>query len=242
MLELSGLEAGYGPLPVLHGVSLRAAPGAITALVGPNGAGKTTLLRAVAGLIPARAGEIRLGDTLLNPVPAHERPRLGVVLVPEGRRLFGDQTILDNLLLGASWRIRRDGLGRVTAEARDLLARHAPALAPRAHQLAAALSGGEQQLVAILRGLMARPRVLLLDEPSLGLAPRRVREVFALLQQIAAAGLTVLLVEQMVQQALQVASAAYVLDRGRVVLAGTPAELRDHPELLAAYLGAEARA
>src|SRR5579875_1726769 len=210
MLEIAGLEAGYGPLPVLHGVSLRAAPGVITALVGPNGAGKTTLLRAVAGLIPARAGEIRLEATRLNPVPAHERPRLGVVLVPEGRRLFGDQTILDNLLLGASWRVRRDGLRRVTAEARELLARHAPALAPRAHQLAAALSGGEQQLVAILRGLMARPRVLL--------------------------------VEQMVEQALQVASAAYVLDRGRVVLAGTPAELRDHPELLAAYLGAEARA
>jgi ABC-type branched-subunit amino acid transport system ATPase component len=242
MLEIAGLEAGYGPLPVLHGVSLRAAPGVITALVGPNGAGKTTLLRAVAGLIPARAGEIRLEATRLNPVPAHERPRLGVVLVPEGRRLFGDQTILDNLLLGASWRVRRDGLRRVTAEARELLARHAPALAPRAHQLAAALSGGEQQLVAILRGLMARPRVLLLDEPSLGLAPQRVRDVFALLQQIAAEGLTILLVEQMVQQALQVASAAYVLDRGRVVLAGTPAELRDHPELLAAYLGAEARA
>ncbi len=242
MLEITDVEAGYGPLPVLHGVSLRVVPGAITALVGPNGAGKTTLLRTVAGLVPVRAGAITLDGAALTRVPAHERPGRGVVLVPEGRRLFGDQTILDNLLLGASWRIRRDGLARVTAEAHALLARHAPALAPRARQHAAALSGGEQQLVAILRGLMAHPRVLLLDEPSLGLAPQRVGEMFALLQQIAAEGLAVLLVEQMVQQALRVASAAYVLDRGRIALAGAPAELLDHPELLAAYLGAEARA
>ena len=238
MLEIAGLEAGYGPLPVLHGVSLRAAPGVITALVGPNGAGKTTLLRAVAGLIPARAGEIRLEATRLNPVPAHERPRLGVVLVPEGRRLFGDQTILDNLLLGASWRVRRDGLRRVAAEARELLARHAPALAPRAHQLAAALSGGEQQLVAILRGLMARPRVLLLDEPSLGLAPTLVARLMALLRRLAdELGLAVLLVEQNARSALSVADHAVVLALGRVV-ASERAEALAHKEALRhAYLG-----
>jgi branched-chain amino acid transport system ATP-binding protein len=232
-LRVQDLTAGYGGLPALHGVSLEVRRGEIVALVGANGAGKSTLLRAVAGLLEPRAGRIDLEGRRIDGRAAHEIVRSGIAYVPEGRHLFGRLTVLDNLLLGAFThrdpRARARGLDEVTALF--------PVLKDRARQLAGTLSGGEQQMLAIARGLMSRPRLLLLDEPSLGIAPKLVARIYEALAAINRAGLTLLLVEQNVRAALACASRAYILQTGRMVREGPSAELLGSDLVRRAFLG-----
>jgi len=214
-------------------VSFAVAPGEIVALVGPNGAGKSTLLRAVVGLLPLRGGTVRWEGRPLDGLPTHRIVEAGIALVPEGRRLFTRMTVEENLLLGAfaprAQADRRVGLERVFTLF--------PRLAERRRQLAGSLSGGEQQMVALGRALMSRPRLLLLDEPSLGLAPRVVEAILGTLRQIRQAGLGVLLVEQNVPASLALADRAYVLERGRIALEGRGAALLADPHVRRAYLG-----
>jgi ABC-type branched-subunit amino acid transport system ATPase component len=232
-LTVSGLSVAYGAAAVLHDVSLEVRPGEIVAVIGGNGAGKTTLLKTVAGVLRPVAGRIAVGERSIEGRPAWEVARGGVALVPEGRGIFGDQSVRDNLLLGA---LARPG-GRPSASRVDRALAHFPALRERLDRPAGGLSGGQQQMLAVARGLMAEPRFLLLDEPSLGLAPLLVREIFAVIARLRAEGVTVLLVEQMAAQALALADRAYVLERGRVALHGTAAEIRSNPDVVRAYLG-----
>jgi branched-chain amino acid transport system ATP-binding protein len=230
-LTVRGLSAGYGAIRVLHGVDLHVPAGSVTAMVGANGAGKTTLLKALSGLIPS-TGDVRLDDVPLPSAPAAVVAR-GLGHVPEGRQLFPRMTVQETLELGA-WRLpRRERRGRLE----EVIAVF-PRLAERRQQLAGSMSGGEQQMLAIARALMGRPRLLMLDEPSLGLAPRMVDEVLAVVHRFHARGGTVLLVEQSVATALAVAADAYVLERGRVVLHGPARTLLDSDAIRAAYLGA----
>jgi len=230
-LRVLDLSAGYGGLPALNGVSLEVKRGEIVALVGANGAGKSTLLRAVAGLLQPAAGRIEHEGRRIDGRPAHEIVRSGIAYVPEGRHLFGRLTVLDNLLLGAFTRNdrRQAALDEVTALF--------PVLKERSSQLAGTLSGGEQQMLAIARGLMSRPGVLLLDEPSLGIAPKLVARIYEALAAINRAGLTLLLVEQNVRVALACASRAYVLQTGRIVREGSSAELLGSDLIRRAFLG-----
>ncbi len=232
MLEVLGLAAGYGESRVLDGVSFRAREGEMTCILGPNGAGKTTLLRAVLGLVPA-AGSVRfLGEEIAGR-PTHAIARMGMTMVPEGRRLWGPLSVRENLELGAYG--ERDG-----AAVRDRLARvYAlfPQLLAREAQPCGTLSGGEQQMAAIGRGLMGAPRLLVMDEPSLGLAPRLVRDLFAAIRAIVAAGTAVLLVEQNVHAALAASRYGYVLETGRITLEGEAPALRETPHIRQAYLG-----
>jgi branched-chain amino acid transport system ATP-binding protein len=232
LLEVEGLTVQYGAIRAVGDVSFRVGEGELVALIGSNGAGKSSTLRAIAGLIPAAGGEVRLAGESLRQVPAHELPRRGLVLVPEGRRVFGEMSVLDNLYLGAYTRSSAEiaeGLERVHALF--------PILGERSRQAAGTLSGGEQQMLAIGRGLMARPKVLLLDEPSLGLAPAIVRELFDLLRRLHRDGVTILLVEQNARMALEVADRAYVLQTGRIVTSGPAAELANSDEVRRRYLG-----
>jgi branched-chain amino acid transport system ATP-binding protein len=230
-LRVLDLSAGYGGLPALNGVSLDVRRGEIVALVGANGAGKSTLLRAVAGLLQPAAGRIEHEGRRIDGRPAHEIVRSGIAYVPEGRHLFGRLTVLDNLLLGAFTHHdgREQGLDEVTALF--------PVLKERSSQLAGTLSGGEQQMLAIARGLMSRPSVLLLDEPSLGIAPKLVARIYETLAAINRAGLTLLLVEQNVRAALACASRAYVLQTGRIVREGSSADLLGSDLVRKAFLG-----
>ena len=231
-VHLRDVCAGYAGVPVLRGVSLSVAPGEVVALVGANGAGKSTLLKCIAGVLRPTSGTIDLDAAPLAGKAAHDVVRAGVALVPEGRRLFGRLSVDDNLLLGAytqSDPSRREALARV----RNLF----PVLADRAGQLAGTLSGGEQQMLAIGRALMSRPRFLLLDEPSLGIAPRIVARIYQTLGVIHREGLGILLVEQNVRLALARATRAYVLQTGRIVLSGTAEQLLESDVVRQAFLG-----
>jgi branched-chain amino acid transport system ATP-binding protein len=233
-LEVEDLHAGYGDVAVLRGVSLSVAAGAITCIIGSNGAGKTTLLRAVSGLVPARAGRLRAAGRDLTNAGAEAMVRAGVVHVPEGRRLFAAMSVRDNLLMGAYLRHDKAAI----AEDLERMFAMFPILKKRERQDAGTLSGGEQQMCAIARGLMSRPRLLLIDELSLGLAPAVVDQLCDALRTLNREGLAMLVVEQDVATALELAHRAFVMDTGRVTRSGTSAELRDDPAIREAYLGA----
>jgi branched-chain amino acid transport system ATP-binding protein len=239
MLEVSGLDANYGTIQALRQVTLQVPAASIVALVGANGAGKTTLLDAVAGGGKAMTrGTISFNGKAIRGLPAREIVGSGIALVPEGRQLFGELTVDENLRMGAYSRRDRDGVANDYEAVRTLF----PRLAERRRQLAATLSGGEQQMVALARALMSAPKLLLLDEPSLGLAPVLVNEVMTLIRRINERGVAVLLVEQNVRQALAIASKAYVLERGVVTLSGPAGDLVRDPRVFAAYLSDDEQA
>ncbi len=231
VLEVEGLTVGYGRIEAVHGVSFRAEPGTLVTLVGVNGAGKTSILAAVAGLIRPRGGTVRLGGRDITRVPAHRLVADGLVLVPEGREILATMTVAENLRLGA-WH-RAAG----AAERADELYQRFPVLAERRDLPAGTLSGGEQQMLAIGRALMAEPAVLLLDEPSMGLAPKIVDEVFDVITQIKESGTTVVLVEQNARRALRAADYGYVIETGSVAHSGPAQELLSDDRVVAAYLG-----
>jgi branched-chain amino acid transport system ATP-binding protein len=235
-LTISGLTVGYGAIEVLREVSLVVTSGTIVTIVGANGAGKTTLLKTIAGILRPWRGTITLDGEEIGGQPSYRVARRGLVLVPEGRGIFGDQTVRENLLLGALARRSGRDPHSVAADLERCLTLF-PALRERLNGMAGGLSGGQQQMLALARGLMARPRALLLDEPSLGLSPLFVRQIFAAIDALRSEGLTIVLVEQMAAQALALADRAYVLERGRIVLEGTAAEVRENPTVLQAYLG-----
>ncbi len=234
MLEVRGLEADYGAAPAVQDASLSLAAGELVSIVGPNGAGKTTLINAIGGLHRASAGSITMAGRDLTALPPHRFCTAGIALVPEGRRLFTRMTVRENLEMGAyapaARRGARDALERVCALF--------PAVRDKLGALAGLLSGGQQQMVAIGRALMAQPRVLLLDEPSLGLSPLLVKAMFGAIREVNAGGTAVLLVEQNVAMALELADRAYLLEEGRIVSHGAPADVFANPALRRAYLGA----
>jgi branched-chain amino acid transport system ATP-binding protein len=233
LLDVAELAAGYGEVQVLWGVSLKAAKGRLTTIVGANGAGKTTTLNAVAGAIPLRGGRVVFAGQDVTRLSPHEKAARGLVLVPEGRQLFGAMTVAENLEMGAfSKRARRTSAAR-----RDQALALFPRLGERLKQNAGTLSGGEQQMLAIARGLMSDPELLIIDELSLGLAPVLVHQLFAALKTLKSAGLTIILVEQNVHLALAVCDYAYVIAEGRVFTEGLPAAVKAMPEVRRAYLG-----
>lgn len=232
-LRIRGLSAGYGEVGVLDGVSLDAAAGEVTAVIGSNGAGKTTLMRALAGLLVPTAGSISLDGRDITGTSTHELVADGLILVPEGRLVFPDLTVRENLILGSLCRRARSGRDEAMAQVFELF----PRLHERQSQAAGTLSGGEQQMLALGRGLMGRPRVLLLDEPTLGLAPSIAKQIFQVIPRLATLGITVLLSEQDVRRTLSIATNAAVLENGRVVISGPGAEIAENPAVRRAYLG-----
>jgi branched-chain amino acid transport system ATP-binding protein len=236
LLEIDGLAVAYDGMRALLDVSLRADAGTIVALIGANGAGKTSLLRAISGLARATQGTIRFDGNDITRMPAHRIVRLGIAHVPEGRRVFASATVRDNLLLGAY--VDCDATHRLDRLEAAFTA--FPILRERLEQRASTLSGGEQQMLAIARGTMSGPRLLMLDEPSLGLAPKLIPQIYSGIRAIAAAGTTVLLVEQNVREALRAADTAYVLQTGRVVLHGAACDLIGDPLVQEAFLGISA--
>jgi branched-chain amino acid transport system ATP-binding protein len=233
MLEVESLRVAYGDAVALWDASLTVGEGELVAVVGPNGSGKTTLINTIAGLLPVRGGRLRFRGEDLTRLASHEVCRRGIAIVPEGRRLFTGMTVEENLEIGCYVPAARAARAARLQRVYGLF----PVLYARRRQLAGAMSGGEQQMAAIGRALMAGPRLLLLDEPSLGLAPAVVDALYRVIEAVHRGGAAVLLVEQSVGQALEVATRAYVLEEGRTVSAGTPAELRQHPRIRAAYLG-----
>ncbi len=233
MLEVEGIDVFYGDLPALRRLTLRVGEGEIVALVGSNGAGKTTTLRTISGLMRPCAGTIRYDNSMIERLPAAEIARRGIGHVPEGRRLFPMMTVWENLQIGAC----RPDAKRQFDETITFVFRLFPRLKDRQHQLAGTLSGGEQQMLAISRALAMRPRLLMMDEPSLGLAPNLAQGIFATIRDINAQGVTVLLVEQNVKQALRLAHRAYVLENGELVLQGKASELAENVHVRKAYLG-----
>jgi branched-chain amino acid transport system ATP-binding protein len=232
MLSVEGLRSGYGRIEALHGVSIDVAAGEIVSLLGANGAGKTTLLRAISGVQPISGGRIRFEGRELDGLPAHRRVALGIAQVPEGRQVFAPLSVEDNLKLGA-WTRRDASLAAELAMIYELF----PLLAARRHASAGMLSGGEQQMLAISRALMAKPRLLLLDEPSMGLAPMLVEQILDTVRRLKQTGLTVLLVEQNARAALAIADRGYVVETGRIVASGRAVELLANERVQAAYLG-----
>jgi branched-chain amino acid transport system ATP-binding protein len=235
-LAVSGLKVKYGSATALQGVDLHIEQGEIVAVVGRNGAGKTTLLRAITGLVPVAGGEVKFRDQRITGLPAHQIMRLGIAHVPQGRQVFGDQTVEDNLILGGfSQYFKHRGAVRERLEAQYQLF---PKLATRRRQQAGTLSGGEQQMLAIARALMSEPDVLAMDEPSMGLAPIFVKQVLDTVLDLKQRGKTVLLVEQMATAALAIADRAYVLQTGQVKLTGLARDLLKDREVIRTYLGA----
>jgi branched-chain amino acid transport system ATP-binding protein len=232
LLEIRALEVAYGGIRAVKGIDIEVREGELVCLIGANGAGKSTTLRAICGLLKPGAGSIRYAGSDALALPAHELPRRGLVMVPEGRGIFGQLTVEENLSMGAF--ARGDGTA-----AEDLERQYTtfPRLKERRTQTAGTLSGGEQQMLAIGRALMARPKLLLLDEPSMGLAPRLVAKIFEIVREIAAQGVTILLVEQNARLALEVAARGYVMESGTVTLANVASALRADPKVREAYLG-----
>lgn len=232
-LLIEDVVSGYDQADVLSGVSLQVPEGQITCLLGSNGAGKTTLIRAILGLTPARSGRIHFGQTDITREPTHRIAALGVTCIPEGRRVFPRMSVLENLRVGAYTDTHRQAVEKRFEEVFAIF----PRLQERAGQLAGTMSGGEQAMLSIGRGLMSGPKVLIVDEPSLGLSPLFVKENFKVIQRINELGVTVLLVEQNVRQTLAIAHRGYVLSQGRIVAQGDAAQLRDNEEVRAAYFG-----
>lgn len=230
MLKVRNLKSGYGTLEVVKGVSLHVAPGEIVSLVGANGAGKSTLLRTIVGLLPPWRGEVKVNDRDTTGQPAWRCISNSVALVPEGRQVFSNMTVMENLVVGGYRNPERKTI------IDEVLARF-PRLAERKDQLAGTLSGGEQQMLAVGRALIANPKLILLDEPSMGLAPLMVKEVFTVIKQLKERGVTVFLVEQNAVAALGISDRAYVLETGEIVIEGDAADLMRHPEVKRAYLG-----
>jgi branched-chain amino acid transport system ATP-binding protein len=233
VLEIDDLSAAYGSFQALFGVTLRVAAGEAVGVIGPNGAGKTTLMRVISGLLPGRAGKLAFEGRSLAGVPAYRVVARGIAHVPENRRLFPKLTVEENLRIGAYMPQARKHFGERLAWVYELF----PRLAERRNQLAGTMSGGEQQMCAIARALMSKPKLLLLDEPSAGLAPLVVQQVFDLVRKIRGEGFTVLIVEQNVQQLLELIDRAYLLEVGRIRLSGMAAELKANPFVRQAYLG-----
>lgn len=233
LLSIQDLRVMYGNILALQGISVEVREGEIVTLIGANGAGKSTLLRAISGMVPTHSGRIIYDSIDLGSIPAHRIVEMGVAHVPEGRGIFANLTVLENLTLATWSRKDRKDLPHEYQRVFDIF----PRLAERRAQLAGTLSGGEQQMLAVGRALMTRGRLLLLDEPSMGLAPVLVREIFQTIREINAAGTTILLVEQNARQALKLAHRGYVLETGRLTVAGSANELMDNPSVKAAYLG-----
>ncbi|MCA0406220.1 MAG: ABC transporter ATP-binding protein [Proteobacteria bacterium] len=238
MLKIEKLVAGYGKVQVLHEITIEVPKGKLVTLIGSNGAGKTTTLRAISGMIEPSSGSITLNGTSIAGLPSHEITRLGLAHSPEGRRVFPTLSVTDNLLLGAFPRLTgKRPKGEVEKDMQRMFELF-PRLQERREQLAGTLSGGEQQMLAMARALMLNPEVLLLDEPSMGLAPKLVEEVFATIARLKQASITMLLVEQFAAAALDVADFGYVLENGRLAGSGPAAQLKNDPAVRAAYLGA----
>jgi branched-chain amino acid transport system ATP-binding protein len=238
MLRILNLEAGYGPLRVLKGISLHVSPGEIVALIGANGAGKTTLLKTIAGILKCRSGAVEFDKEPIHGRSPERIVERGCSLVPEGRHVFSTLTVRENLILGAFSRRRRDS-GRSIAASLEDVYKLFGILKEREDQPAGTLSGGQQQMLAIGRALMSRPRLLMMDEPSLGVAPLIARDIFQTVTRLKQTGLTVLLVEQNARAALAAADRGYVIETGQIVLEGTARELCNNPEVQRAYLGKE---
>lgn len=240
MLRILNLEAGYGSLRVLKGISLHVSPGEVVAIIGANGAGKTTLLKTVAGILRARSGTVLFDKREIHAAPSEKIVQLGCSLVPEGRHVFSTLTVRENLALGGycRWRGRRAANGTTGL---DDVYKLFGILKEREHQLAGTLSGGQQQMLAIGRALMSKPRFLMMDEPSLGVAPLVVRDIYQTIARLKRDGLTILLVEQNARAALAVADRGYVVETGQIVLEGTAKELCNNREVQRAYLGKEYR-
>ncbi len=233
MLKVNDINVFYGAIHAIKGASLEVNEGEIVTLIGANGAGKSTILRTISGLLKPKSGNIEFQGTEISGIPAHEIVKVGISQVPEGRRIFAEMSVLENLELGAFTRTDKDG---IKADMEMVFERF-PRLKERISQLAGTLSGGEQQMLAMGRALMSRPKLLLLDEPSMGLAPLLIKEIFAIIQDINKTGTTVLLVEQNANMALSIAHRAYVLETGRITLSGDAKELAASDDVRKAYLG-----
>ncbi len=233
MLEIQDLHVNYGGIQALKGISLRVEEKRIVSLLGANGAGKSTTVRAVSGIVPINSGQIVFQDQPITRTPAHVIQRLGLVHIPEGRKIFANLTVRENLIMGAYNNNDKADVSKTTEMVLDTF----PVLASRIEQLGGTLSGGEQQMLAIGRAMMSKPKLLTMDEPSLGLAPMIVAEVFRIIERIRNDGVTVFLIEQNANAALKVADYAYLLETGKIVLEGSGAELLNNPKIKQAYLG-----
>ena len=234
MLEVKDLQVYYGVIQALKGISFHVEQGEVIALIGANGAGKTTTLQTLTGIIPAKAGSISFGSKDLTKTPAHKIVEMGMAHVPEGRRVFADMSVYENLLMGAYTRKDKNEI----AQSLEMVYKRFPRLKERTGQRAGTLSGGEQQMLAMGRALMSKPKIILMDEPSMGLSPLLVQEIFSIIKEVNAQGITVLLVEQNAKMALKVANRAYVLETGKIKLSGDAQELLHNDEVRKAYLGA----
>ncbi len=233
MLKIDNLVVSYGGIEALKGVSLQVPEGKIVTLIGANGAGKSTLLRSIIGLVKAGGGSVTYDDTELLGLNSQKIVEKGITLVPEGRRVFPNLTVAENLQIGAYMRSDKQGIAEDIKKVYDLF----PRLEERSWQMAGTLSGGEQQMLAVGRALMSRPKLMMMDEPSLGLAPLVIKDIFGIIQRINKQGVTILLIEQNANMALKVADLAYVMETGRITMTGTGKELLENPDVKAAYLG-----